>query len=71
MFTVNILLHLDGRRISKAKSLYRKSRISKTQAETWQVERKACKRVPWLLLKFMTESYLKFKCYILEYEHHV
>lgn len=61
MFTVNLLLHLDGRRIIKAKSLYRKSRMSKTQAETWQVDRKACKRVPWLLLNFKNETYLKFK----------
>lgn len=61
MFTVNLLLHLDGRRIIKAKSLYRKSRMSKTQAETWQVDRKACKRVPWLLLSFKNETYLKFK----------
>lgn len=43
--------------------------MSQTQAETWQVERKVCKRVPWLLLHFKNESYLKFKYYILEYEH--
>lgn len=45
--------------------------MSGTQAENWQVERKVCKRVPWLLLNFNNESYLKFKYYILEYEHKV
>lgn len=43
--------------------------MSETQAGKWQVERKACKRVPWLLYNFRNESYLKFKYYILEYEH--